>query len=69
MVIGVLSSGIFTGLFATIATLSFGLPLWVAILLYPIVGTAGAVAFISMTVTRGKRRISKLSPEFVAEYR
>jgi predicted branched-subunit amino acid permease len=69
MVIGILFSGILTGLLATIAALSFGMPLWVAIIVYPIVGTAGAVGFIGMTLAREKSDEAEVSTKFATDYR
>ncbi|MGO4908379.1 hypothetical protein ACEN2J_08615 [Pseudorhodobacter sp. W20_MBD10_FR17] len=54
MVIGVLLSGIVFGVFATLASLLMGAPLWAAILLYPVVGVFGAAAFITMAVLRSR---------------
>lgn len=48
MAIGVVISGIITGLFAVIGALTAGLPIWAAALLYPLMGTLGAVAFITV---------------------
>lgn len=54
MVIGVLFFGIVTGLAATIMALLSSLPIWLAILLYPAVGTCGAVTFIGLFLLREK---------------
>jgi hypothetical protein len=54
MVIGVLLSGIVFGVFATLASLLMGAPLWVAILLYPMVGAFGAGAFIAAAMLRSR---------------
>jgi predicted lipid-binding transport protein (Tim44 family) len=56
MVIGVLFSGILAGLMATTGALFFGMPLWFALLLYPIIGVVGALAFIGFALTRGDAR-------------
>lgn len=68
MVIGVVFSGIFTGLAMTIGALALGLPLWLAILLYPVVGTFGAIGFIGLALGREKTGTSKVSPSFATEY-
>jgi len=69
MIIGVLLSGIFTGLAVTIGALSFGFPLWLAVALYPIVGTFGAVAFIGLMMSREKGTQHQRTAGFATEYR
>lgn len=68
MVIGVLLSGIVSGLAMTLGALMMGLPLWLAVLLYPVVGAFGAVAFIGFVFTVGKMGVTDVSPTFAAEY-
>lgn len=55
MVIGSILSGFFTGLCAVIMGLTYGLPIWLVVLLYPVVGTAGSVAFVARAVSRLQR--------------
>lgn len=69
MVIGVLLSGFLSGLFGTILALTAGFPLWVAILLYPMLGTLGAVGFITFAMTRSTDRVRADMPEFATEMR
>lgn len=69
MVMGVLFSGIFTGLAVSLGALSFGLPIWIAVLLYPVLGTAGAIGFIGFALNREKTVQHKASQALVAEYR
>ena len=71
MVIGVLFFGIATGLVATIAALFTSLPIWLAILLYPVVGTCGAAGFIGFLLLRekiagrkGRKPLAKLAAQF-----
>ena len=52
MVIGSILSGFFTGLCAVIMGLTYGLPVWLVILLYPLIGSAGSLAFIARALTR-----------------
>ncbi len=63
-----MSSGILAGLIATIGSFSLGFPLWLALVMYPVMGTLGAVAFIAVALSREKvksRQVSaKLSPEY-----
>ena len=54
MVIGVLVSGILMGILATFGALIFGLPLWAAVLLYPVCGAFGSVGFILFALLRGR---------------
>lgn len=56
MVIGILLSGIMAGLIATIGALTLGFPIWAAILLYPLVGTFGAMGFVGLAMTRPRLR-------------
>ena len=64
MVIGILFSGILAGLFATVGALSFGLPIWAAILLYPLAGTVGAMGFVALAMSRPIFLNSASSTEF-----
>jgi uncharacterized oligopeptide transporter (OPT) family protein len=50
MVIGIVLSGIVTGLVGAITALISGFSIWAAIALYPVVGTLGAMAFIAYAV-------------------
>jgi hypothetical protein len=52
MGIGVILSGFIAGLFGIVVGLSIGLPLWLVILLYPLAGTAGAIALIVRATQR-----------------
>lgn len=69
MVIGVILSGILAGAFGTLGALTMGLPLWIAILLYPIVGTIGSISFISVSIRRDEEESVQQSNRFVAEIR
>jgi hypothetical protein len=69
MVIGVLFSGIFSGLLAAVGALFMGLPIWSAVLLYPFVGVFGAVAFIGLTLLREKPAHSGVTAEYAVDYR
>ncbi|WP_211215441.1 hypothetical protein [Pseudorhodobacter ferrugineus] len=68
---GIMFSGIFTGLVVSIGALSFGLPLWVAVMLYPILGTMGAIGFIGFVLSRKPQHEHEhehdTSPVFAAE--
>lgn len=67
MVIGIFLSGILAGLLGTIGGLTFGLPLWAALLLYPVFGTLGAFGFISIALAKGEDIGQREMPEFAAE--
>lgn len=67
MVMGVLFSGIFTGLVAAVGALTFGFPIWLAVVLYPIIGTFGAVGFISLALRRAKESRRDAAQEFATE--
>jgi len=69
MVIGVMVSGILAGLVATIGSFSIGFPLWVALILYPVMGTLGAVAFIAFALSREKAKQGQELPRFSPEFR
>lgn len=69
MVIGVLLSGVIFGLFATLGTLVLGAPLWLAIVLYPLVGTFGAVGFIGMAFLRSQPSERDEVGDFAVDYR
>lgn len=68
MVIGVMFSGIVTGLAATIGALVLGFPLWLAVGLYPVVGTLGALGYIGLAFSRWKTGRHDVSPRFAAGY-
>lgn len=69
MVIGVILSGILAGVLGTVGALTMGLPLWIAILLYPIVGTIGAISFISVSIRRDEEESGQQSNRFATEIR
>ena len=69
MVIGVILSGIMAGVLGTVGALTMGLPLWGAILLYPIVGTIGSISFISVSMRRGEEENAQRSNGFATEIR
>jgi|GEM_PF-2390267 len=69
MVIGVVVSGIIAGLVATIGSFSVGFPLWAALILYPVVGTLGAVAFIAYALSSKKAKQSQALPGLSPKYR
>lgn len=53
MVIGIVLSGIVSGLFGVITALISGLSIWTALALYPVVGLLGAMAFIAYAAIHG----------------
>lgn len=67
MVMGIMFSGIFTGLVVSIGALTFGFPLWVAVLLYPVLGTFGAIGFIGFALNRAKEPEQLAPAVFAAE--
>ncbi|MGB3280818.1 MAG: hypothetical protein WBA92_16650 [Pseudorhodobacter sp.] len=67
MIIGVILSGFLAGFAALVGALSFGFPLWAAVMLYPIAGTAGAVCFISLIYGRHEASEAEGSHELVTE--
>lgn len=67
MVIGIVFSGIVAGLVAAIGALSMGLPLWFAIMMYPIIGTLGAIGYISVAMSREKFSDHVVQAEFATE--
>jgi hypothetical protein len=69
MVIGVLFTGILAGLLGTIGALTLGAPLWLAALLYPLVGTIGSVGFISFVLPRKKFSSIESGAQFVISLR
>ncbi len=69
MVIGVLLSGVVFGLLATLGSLVMGAPLWLAIVLYPMVGTFGALGFIGMAFLRTQSAGSDELGDFAVDYR
>lgn len=69
MVIGILFSGIIVGLIATISTLAMGLPVWAAVLLYPISGIIGSIGFISVVISRERFRSPKATGKLVPSIR
>lgn len=52
MVIGIVFAGILAGLLASLGTLTAGMSIWVALLLYPFAGTLGALAMIAWLSNR-----------------
>jgi hypothetical protein len=69
MVIGVMFSGIVAGMAATIGGLLFGLPVWLAVVLYPAAGALGAIAFIGLAFSRAATTNRSVSSGFAASYR
>ncbi|SEN32415.1 hypothetical protein SAMN05216227_101145 [Pseudorhodobacter antarcticus] len=69
MVIGILVSGIIAGLFATIGSLTFGLPIWAAVLLYPVAGSLGAVGFIVFAMARMSQKEPQPAVVFATQSR
>lgn len=69
MIIGVLFSGIIAGVLGTVGALALGLPLWIAIMLYPIIGTLGSIGFISVSLPRDTSAPAEASVEFAATLR
>lgn len=68
MIISVLLSGFLAGFAALIGAISFGLPLWAAVMLYAIAGTTGAVGFMSLTFARLGTSEVEGAHEFAAKY-
>ena len=64
MVIGILFSGILAGLLATIGAITFGLPIWAAVLLYPAAGVCGAMGFVGLAMMRPVFRENPTTVEF-----
>tara|TARA_R110002094_G_scaffold111901_1_gene108659 strand:- start:30 stop:251 length:222 start_codon:yes stop_codon:yes gene_type:complete len=52
MLVGAILSGLYAGFCAIIIGVNFGLPLWGIILLYPIAGSLGCLAFIARSMLR-----------------
>lgn len=69
MVIGLLLTGIVTGLAASTVGLFFGSPLWLAILLYPVAGTCGVMGFVGFALTRKEIGEDTASTIFASEFR
>jgi hypothetical protein len=69
MVIGVLLSGIVFGLLGTVGTLVMGAPLWLAVVLYPMVGTFGALGFVGLAFLRMQSAGSDKLGDFAVDYR
>ncbi|WP_050524804.1 hypothetical protein [Pseudorhodobacter wandonensis] len=68
MVIGVLLSGIFFGLIASMASLLMGAPVWLAVIAYPMFGAFGAVGFIAMSFLRTDGAEHSGSRGFAVDY-
>jgi hypothetical protein len=68
MVIGVLLSGIIFGLFAALGTLMMGAPLWLAIILYPLIGSLGSMGFIGLAFLRSQPSGRGAVGEFAVDY-
>jgi len=47
-------SGFFTGVCAIIVGINYGLPLWALILMYPLAGSLGCLAFIARGLLRNQ---------------
>ncbi|WP_149141836.1 hypothetical protein [Gemmobacter caeruleus] len=60
MAIGVMISGILSGLTGVVWMLLAGHPVLLALLCYPLLGFLGAAAFIALTLSRG---VSLTTPE------
>ncbi|QCO56116.1 hypothetical protein EOK75_10470 [Pseudorhodobacter turbinis] len=55
MIIGILFAGILLALGTMIAALVAGFPIWLALMLYPVVGTIGAMGFVALALLLKKR--------------
>ncbi|MDZ4137234.1 MAG: hypothetical protein U1D06_16820 [Paracoccaceae bacterium] len=55
MIIGVVLSGVVTGLVAILMLLAAEMPIFAVILAYPLAGALGAIGFIACTVLCQKR--------------
>jgi hypothetical protein len=66
MVIGFLLTGIVVGLVSAIGALVMGLPIWAAILLYPVGGALGGLAAAMFAILLEPVTRSKVRAEFVS---
>lgn len=50
MVIGILLSGVLTAVIGTILALFAGFPIWMAVLIYPVIGAIGSIGFAALAL-------------------
>ncbi|MDN5787428.1 hypothetical protein [Pseudorhodobacter sp.] len=67
MVVGVMFSGFVAGLLGVVASLTAGAPIWIAVLLYPLLGTVGAIGFVAIALARQSTKQAPELLEFATE--